>query len=168
MVPVLTLPHLPVGPGFERGTDYDKTALNAIFDRRLRRIDHAVWATLTDAHGFDEFAMDVDLVEALSRSLWNWGAIAAPNKIALSLKRLARCGYVANLPRSVFRFGLETKAVPKKLRAAVLDRDKVCQLCGTAENLQIDHRLARSKGGETTLENLQVLCLRCNVRKGDQ
>lgn len=59
-----------------------------------------------------------------------------------------------------------------RLRALVLMRDGArCQLCGAeARNgarLHVDHVVPWSKGGETILENLQVLCQICNIGKSD-
>ena len=59
-----------------------------------------------------------------------------------------------------------------RLRALVLMRDQArCCLCGaspgTGAILHVDHVKPWSKGGETTLENLQILCDRCNIGKGD-
>lgn len=59
-----------------------------------------------------------------------------------------------------------------RLRALVLLRDgALCQLCGAeARNgatLQVDHVIPWSKGGETTFENLQVLCHVCNIGKSN-
>jgi 5-methylcytosine-specific restriction endonuclease McrA len=45
-----------------------------------------------------------------------------------------------------------------------------CRLCGiivTGNNIHFDHIQPWSKGGETTLENLQVLCDTHNLAKGD-
>ncbi|HUO05927.1 MAG TPA: HNH endonuclease [Candidatus Binataceae bacterium] len=47
-----------------------------------------------------------------------------------------------------------------------------CKLCGgqagsSIEKLDFDHIKPWSKGGETVLENLQILCDKCNVGKGD-
>ena len=44
---------------------------------------------------------------------------------------------------------------------------QVCAHCGTAENLTVDHKLARAHGGTNHLDNLQMLCLRCNLLKGE-
>ncbi len=59
-----------------------------------------------------------------------------------------------------------------RLRALVLMRDGArCQLCGVeARNgaiLHVDHVVPWSKGGETVLDNLQVLCHVCNIGKSD-
>lgn len=61
-----------------------------------------------------------------------------------------------------------------RLRAQVLIRDNcICQMCGAspakdpAVELHADHIKPWSKGGETVLENLQTLCLVCNIGKGD-
>ena len=58
------------------------------------------------------------------------------------------------------------------LRFRILKRDGYrCQLCGrTAQDgvkLEIDHKIARSKGGDDTEGNLWVLCFDCNRGKRD-
>lgn len=59
-----------------------------------------------------------------------------------------------------------------RLRALVLMRDGACcQMCGTDVKhgaiLHVDHKFPWSKGGETILENLQILCQACNTGKSD-
>lgn len=59
-----------------------------------------------------------------------------------------------------------------RLRALVLMRDGArCQMCGNDVQhgaiLHVDHIHPWSKGGETTLENLQILCQVCNIGKSD-
>ena len=56
----------------------------------------------------------------------------------------------------------------------VLKRDNFkCCACGAspakdpAVELHIDHIIPWSRGGETTPENLQTLCSRCNLGKSD-
>jgi hypothetical protein len=66
----------------------------------------------------------------------------------------------------------KTKRLPsERLKVQVLMRDgNKCRLCGitvTGENIHFDHILPWSKGGETTLENLQVLCEIHNLAKGN-
>ena len=67
----------------------------------------------------------------------------------------------------------ERKLMNDKLRYDVLKRDNfTCQKCGASVKdgvkLQIDHIIPISKGGKTTLSNLQTLCDRCNIGKGTQ
>jgi 5-methylcytosine-specific restriction endonuclease McrA len=57
-------------------------------------------------------------------------------------------------------------------RAIVLMRDGAkCQLCGatpqSGAKLHIDHVIPWSKGGETVLENLRVLCEQCNIGRSN-
>ncbi len=59
-----------------------------------------------------------------------------------------------------------------RLRALVLMRDGArCRLCGAVPGdgvrLHVDHVKPWSKGGETVLENLQILCSICNIGKSD-
>jgi len=65
--------------------------------------------------------------------------------------------------------------VPPKLRLKVLERDRFrCVFCGKSPAtdlgtiLQIDHIHPFSKGGKTTLDNLQTLCIECNLGKSNQ
>jgi 5-methylcytosine-specific restriction endonuclease McrA len=56
--------------------------------------------------------------------------------------------------------------LPKWLRAAVMERDGYrCVKCSAAGPLAIDHIFPWSRGGEDTLDNLQVLCKPCNSKK---
>ncbi len=58
-----------------------------------------------------------------------------------------------------------------RLKVQVLMRDgNKCKLCGitvTGEDIHFDHIKPWSKGGETVLENLQVLCATHNLAKGN-
>lgn len=45
---------------------------------------------------------------------------------------------------------------------------RFCNHCGSLENLSIDHIIPYSLGGETTIDNSQVLCRKCNSKKGNR
>ena len=67
-----------------------------------------------------------------------------------------------------------TRNISDKLRYQVLKRDLFkCCACGASPSkdptveLHIDHIVPWSKGGGTTLENLQTLCSKCNIGKSD-
>ena len=61
-----------------------------------------------------------------------------------------------------------------RLRFEVLVRDKfTCRFCGASPTkdpsviLHLDHIIPWSKGGDTSLDNLQTLCSKCNLGKSD-
>ena len=46
---------------------------------------------------------------------------------------------------------------------------RVCRYCGSDEEpLHIDHIIPRKRGGTHDLDNLQVLCKACNLRKSSK
>jgi 5-methylcytosine-specific restriction enzyme A len=60
-------------------------------------------------------------------------------------------------------------SIPPAIRSYVLDRDNhTCQICGSTENLVIDHIIPLAKGGTNDISNFQTLCLSCNSRKGSR
>ena len=80
------------------------------------------------------------------------------------------------------------KRIPSRLKSQVVLRDKgICQICGEQGSIvdlgweikayqyighpyqicfEIDHIIPESKGGQTILDNLQLLCRHCNRSKG--
>lgn len=60
--------------------------------------------------------------------------------------------------------------IPLNLRRAVIDRDGLhCVFCDedlTDKEIHLDHVIPESRGGLTTLNNLQVTCRKCNTSKG--
>lgn len=64
---------------------------------------------------------------------------------------------------------VERGKVSNKLRFLVYNRDgNRCRKCGRyGGNLEVDHIIPISKGGKSTLDNLQTLCHNCNVEKSD-
>ena len=60
--------------------------------------------------------------------------------------------------------------IPLNLRRRVIERDgKWCVYCDedlSDKEIHMDHVIAESKGGETTYNNLQVTCRKCNLAKG--
>lgn len=56
-----------------------------------------------------------------------------------------------------------------KLFVVVGKRDGFkCQHCGSTESLQLDHIIPVSKCGTNDLDNLQLLCQPCNLKKGNK
>lgn len=68
-------------------------------------------------------------------------------------------------------FGEQPKRppIPREIVDAVYKRDGGrCVYCGSTQNLQLDHIIPFSKGGATTLENMQLLCQKCNIEKSNK
>ena len=56
----------------------------------------------------------------------------------------------------------------KITRRAVFARDDwTCQYCGARSNLTVDHVIPRSKGGDSSWDNIVASCAPCNRRKGN-
>ena len=58
--------------------------------------------------------------------------------------------------------------IPLSVQREVFERDqRRCQRCGTTDGeMHLDHIHPWSKGGSNTVDNLQILCARCNLAKG--
>lgn len=58
--------------------------------------------------------------------------------------------------------------IPESTRIYVWRRDQgKCARCGTRENLTYDHIIPVSKGGGNSPRNVELLCDKCNRKKGD-
>lgn len=63
---------------------------------------------------------------------------------------------------------INRKQISDHILAFVLQRDlNKCVLCGDDSNLQFDHILPVSKGGNNEPENLRILCQQCNQSRGN-
>jgi 5-methylcytosine-specific restriction endonuclease McrA len=59
--------------------------------------------------------------------------------------------------------------VSEELRNKIYERDGYkCVLCGSNENLCLDHKTPFIFGGHTNESNLQTLCKSCNSKKGSK
>ena len=91
---------------------------------------------------------------------------------------LRKCPVCQTSKKQSQRFSTDTlqtsRKISDKLRYAVLKRDHFkCCACGAspakdpAVELHIDHIIPWSKGGNTTIDNLQTLCSKCNLGKSN-
>ena len=78
----------------------------------------------------------------------------------IQVPRVIRLLAYDRLPKQVVRFN----------RRNIFARDgNKCQYCGRrfpTSELSLDHVVPRSRGGDTTWENIVCSCVKCNVRKG--
>lgn len=62
----------------------------------------------------------------------------------------------------------EAMKLNDSIKRKVFERDgRYCAVCGCSEKLCIDHIIPVSRGGFTVLDNLQVLCEKCNLQKSN-
>ncbi len=96
----------------------------------------------------------------ISSSLSHTENITVPNNITLDVPSVQK--------------HKTTRTITVKIRFKVLKRDNFkCCACGASPakdpsvELHIDHIIPWSKGGETTIDNLQTLCSKCNLGKSN-
>lgn len=62
-----------------------------------------------------------------------------------------------------------SRHIPSDVQIEVWNRDKgKCVSCGSIEKLHFDHIIPFSKGGANNVENIQILCASCNLKKHDK
>ena len=88
-----------------------------------------------------------------------------------SANRERRAELLRNLLLSLFEPKDGKRAFSPEQRRLLWNTDdkKICKKCAkplTWDNFTVDHILAHSKGGLTTLRNAQLLCQPCNSKKG--
>lgn len=109
-------------------------------------------------------------------SLWSWqDAVKAVFLDRVNIVSLY--DRVVRSPTSELRLpsvvALKTYVKPARYpaftRFNVFLRDQFsCQYCGDGDELTFDHLIPRSRGGQTTWDNVVTACASCNLAKGGQ
>ena len=107
-------------------------------------------------------------------SLWSWqDAIKAVfldrvNIVAHYDKAVHSPSFEMQLPSVVsLKTFVKPSTHPAFTRFNVFLRDRFsCQYCGARDDLTFDHLMPRSRGGQTTWDNVVAACSPCNLRKG--
>lgn len=107
-----------------------------------------------------------------------WKDAVAQSKVEMeNLIATAQCGIVAPEIITYLEYkgmGVPTNRhhTPKFSRRNVFLRDKnTCQYCGRSfdsENLNLDHVVPKSRGGEMNWTNIVLSCIDCNTRKSNR
>lgn len=64
---------------------------------------------------------------------------------------------------------LKRKEFKKVSKRKILERDAYrCKQCGSYKSLHVDHIVPLSRGGTNDTDNLQALCAKCNLIKGNK
>lgn len=124
-------------------------------------------------------------VQITTRALGVWAGDPTDDEIADAICALHGLGFIRLLAnddpatvRCVFTMGDPEVKVSgwtsrgvspkvKKLRPVIFARDgHKCHYCGATDNLVIDHKVSRSRGGTDDPSNLITACGRCNHAKG--
>lgn len=67
------------------------------------------------------------------------------------------------------RSGPKRDPIPDHVKLVVWARDGgACVHCGSRQELHFDHVIPVAKGGGNSVENIQILCQACNLRKSDK
>ncbi len=62
-----------------------------------------------------------------------------------------------------------TRHIPDEVKRAVWDRDSGrCTRCGATDYLEFDHIIPHTRGGANSVNNVQILCRKCNLVKSDR
>ena len=78
--------------------------------------------------------------------------------------------FVFSVPDDPLPFEQTTREpISEDIRSEIWRRDQGrCVSCGSQQNLEFDHIIPVSKGGATTVRNLQLLCSQCNREKSNK
>lgn len=70
--------------------------------------------------------------------------------------------------RAKYRLRMYANLFLRDLRKNNILQIECCKICNTNKYLQLDHIIPISKGGKNCIDNIQVLCNKCNRLKSDK
>lgn len=113
------------------------------------------WVLALGPERSKELPQEIDRTQAESR--WREAEIAALTNLMSTLEVEADASAMQR-----------RDAISKPVRQEVWRRDQGrCVQCGSQERLHFDHIIPVTRGGSGTARNVQLLCERCNLTKGD-
>lgn len=110
------------------------------------------------------------IVELLQEYNSNGELSVAPSKESF-YKEILGCYNITGLDSKRFFTRDEKKILFEKLQKGLSKGKRICPDCNkefSFDELEIDHIKAWSKGGTTTLNNAQLLCKPCNIKKSNK
>lgn len=109
------------------------------------------------------------IIKLLQEYLSNGELSVAPSKESF-YKEILGCYNITGLDSKRFFTRDDKKFLFEKLRLGKIKGKKLCPNCNrelSFDEFEIDHIVAWSKGGKTTLDNAQLLCKSCNIKKSN-
>lgn len=96
--------------------------------------------------------------------------LAKKGDAGLLVELLECISFLIRKSRGLERAGeRDSRYIPSEVRSEVWYRDSgCCVMCGADSYLEFDHIIPWSKGGATSVDNLQLLCRSCNSTKSDR
>jgi len=88
------------------------------------------------------------------------GAVKQESEVSVTAKKLGRT------PTSESRYGKNPRYISRAIRYEVWNRDQgKCRICDSQWYLNFDHIKPVALGGQSTFENIRLLCSPCNQRQ---
>lgn len=135
-----------------------------VTNRKIRfvALQHGGETPLSKLHRVNWVGRDSIALDATNRSLTGRFAVHDPEYAATIIDTALRIDR-----RVLLNNDGASRSIPQHVKAAVWQRDQGrCCECGANSYLEFDHIIPFSLGGASTVDNLQLLCLRCNRAKG--
>lgn len=93
-------------------------------------------------------------------------SVADPVFVEAIIDTLVR---MVNRELIAFQADSASRHIPHDVKQAVWQRDQgKCVQCSATSYLEFDHIIPHSKGGASTVNNVQLLCRKCNLEKRDR
>jgi hypothetical protein len=102
----------------------------------------------------------IDVLANISALIDEYNSISGPDTMSFNM--------TFDTPAAPLPYEQTTRSpISEAVRSEVWRRDSgACVQCNSKENLHFDHIIPVSRGGATSVRNLQLLCEQCNIRKG--
>lgn len=160
--------------GLKKQIDLVVTTTTSIFKEYNR--DHYILAkiikdNLNNQSLIDSWKLNKDKIQSFLEEYYNNGELSvAPSREAF-YKELLQCYNVTGLDSQRFFTKDDKQIMYKSLPDGSKKGKKICPNCHkefTFDQFQIDHIIAWSIGGQTKLNNAQLLCDKCNEEKSNK
>jgi 5-methylcytosine-specific restriction endonuclease McrA len=154
-----------------------ETAIIALLENNLNvlsehmKITHSIWEAKEDSYNTLYSEEDIIFLEKAleTKTFWNIYSFANSAEIENVKSLINRSKNFYDDLRSYNFRKKQAKSflANKKNREIIFEKyGKICKICNESQNLSIDHIIPVAKGGTDTLDNFQILCVRCNSKKG--